>query len=170
MHHERIGASGKRTETGEPADIGVALSARALEGLPAAGRGHHGAGMMTHEYIVALPANNKTPFTFLELSWNPMGHEPDGVYQDVPHFGFHFYITWGAAAKEYRIALTQLALKKTMSISREHRATELAQAGAHARALEARAQAHAHDSSPPFAHRSSFAGVSLALGTSRSGC
>ncbi len=44
---------------------------------------------MTHEYIVQLPAGNKTPFTFLEVNWNPAGHE--GVYQDVPHFDFHFY-------------------------------------------------------------------------------
>jgi hypothetical protein len=27
----------------------------------------------------------------VEVNWNPMGHEPDGVYQDVPHFDFHFY-------------------------------------------------------------------------------
>ena len=83
--------------TGAPTEIGVALSAAALDGLPAAGSGHHGAGMMTHEYIVALPDGNKTPFTFLELNWNPMGHEPDGVYQDVPHFDFHFYTISKAA-------------------------------------------------------------------------
>jgi hypothetical protein len=77
--------------TGAPTEIGVAFSARALEGLPVAGSGHHGTAMMTHEFIVALPDGHKTPFTFLELNWNPMGHEPDGVYQDVPHFDFHFY-------------------------------------------------------------------------------
>jgi Domain of unknown function (DUF5602) len=77
--------------TGAPTEIGVALSVAALDSLPAAGSGHHGAGMMTHEYIIALPEGNKTPFKFLELNWNPSGHEPDGVYQDVPHFDFHFY-------------------------------------------------------------------------------
>jgi hypothetical protein len=77
--------------TGAPREIGVALSERALDGLPAAGSGHHGAGMMTHEFILALPDGNKTPFTFLEMNWNPAGHEPEGVYQDVPHFDFHFY-------------------------------------------------------------------------------
>ena len=77
--------------SGAPTEIGVALSERALEGLPASGSGHHGAGMMTHEYLIALPANNGTPFKFLEMNWNPMGHEPEGVYQDVPHFDFHFY-------------------------------------------------------------------------------
>src|SRR5688572_7205687 len=72
--------------TGAPTEIGVALSERALEALPTAGAGHHGMNMVTHEFILALPANNKTPFTFVEMNWNPMGHEPDGVYQDVPHF------------------------------------------------------------------------------------
>lgn len=78
-------------QTGAPAEIGVALSERALEGLPTAGSGHHGAGMVTHEFILTMPEGNGTPFKFVELNWNPMGHEPDGVYQDVPHFDFHFY-------------------------------------------------------------------------------
>jgi hypothetical protein len=47
--------------------------------------------METHEYILQLPANHGTPFKFVEMNWNPMGHEPEGVYQDVPHFDFHFY-------------------------------------------------------------------------------
>ena len=77
--------------TGEPREIGVALSERALDGLPAAGSGHHGAGMMTHEFLLALPDGNKTPFKFVEMNWNPAGHEPEGVYEGVPHFDFHFY-------------------------------------------------------------------------------
>lgn len=77
---------------GAPRELGVAFDSAALEGLPAGGSGHHGdAAMMTHEYILSLPADNKTPFTFVEMNWNPMGHEPEGVYQDVPHFDFHFY-------------------------------------------------------------------------------
>ena len=78
-------------KTGAPREIGVALSQRALDGLPAVGSGHHGAGPMTHTFILDLPAGNKTPFTFVELNWNPAGHEPDGVYEGVPHFDFHFY-------------------------------------------------------------------------------
>ena len=78
--------------TGAPRELGVAFDEAALEGLPAGGSGHHGdPTMMTHEYILALPADNKTPFTFVEMNWNPMGHEPEGVYQDMPHFDFHFY-------------------------------------------------------------------------------
>src|SRR5437868_663240 len=57
-------------EHGAPREIGVALSERALEGLPTAGSGHHGSSMMTHEFIISLPEDNKTPFRFLELNWN----------------------------------------------------------------------------------------------------
>ena len=46
---------------------------------------------MPHTFLVELPEGHGTPFTFLELNWNPSGHEPEGVYQDVPHFDFHFY-------------------------------------------------------------------------------
>ena len=77
--------------TGAPVEIGVALDQRALDGLPSTGSGHHDGHMVTHEYIVQLPERHGTPFTFLEMNWNPMGHEPEGVYQDVPHFDFHFY-------------------------------------------------------------------------------
>ena len=79
-------------QTGAPRELGVALDERALDGLPAAGSGHHGSGPMTHSYNLALPSENKTPFRFVELNWNPAGHEPDGVYQGVPHFDFHFYV------------------------------------------------------------------------------
>jgi hypothetical protein len=76
---------------GAPAELGVALSEEALEGLPMTGSGHHGEQMMTHEYILQLPADHGTPFQFVELNWNPSGHEPEGVYAGVPHFDFHFY-------------------------------------------------------------------------------
>lgn len=84
-------------KTGAPRELGVALDEAALQGLPAGGSGHHGAAAMTHEFILSLPAGNKTPFTFVEMNWNPMGHEPEGVYQDVPHFDFHFYTISKAA-------------------------------------------------------------------------
>ena len=79
-------------DTGAPTEVGIALSERALEGLPSGGSGHHGMpGMVTHEFILTLPEGNGTPFKFVEMNWNPLGHEPEGVYQDVPHFDFHFY-------------------------------------------------------------------------------
>ena len=75
---------------GAPVELGVALDERALDGLPAPGTGHHGAHGEMHEYILQLPARHGTPFKFVELDWNPGGHEPPGVY-DTPHFDFHFY-------------------------------------------------------------------------------
>jgi len=76
---------------GAPAEIGVALSEAALEGLPTTGAGHHGGDGPVHQYVLDLPSTSAAPFRFVEVNWNPMGHEPDGVYQDVPHFDFHFY-------------------------------------------------------------------------------
>src|SRR5687768_12247168 len=78
------------TQNGVPLEIGVALDERALATLPAPGTGHHGAHGEMHEYILQLPRQHGTPFKFVELDWNPGGHEPPGVY-DTPHFDFHFY-------------------------------------------------------------------------------
>ncbi|HEY0997322.1 MAG TPA: hypothetical protein VGD77_15105 [Gemmatimonadaceae bacterium] len=76
--------------TNEPLEIGVAFDEGALQGLPTDGAGHHGQPGAVHQYILQFPAT-ATPFQFLEVNWNPMGHEPDGVYAGVPHFDFHFY-------------------------------------------------------------------------------
>lgn len=80
-----------------PQEIGVAFDERAMDGLPAKGSGHHDGHMETHEYILDLPAQHGTPFRFVELNWNPAGHEPAGVYEGVPHFDFHFYTISKAA-------------------------------------------------------------------------
>ncbi|MGH7459440.1 MAG: DUF5602 domain-containing protein [Longimicrobiales bacterium] len=72
----------------KPAEIGVALSEQALQGLPA--HGGHGAHGPMVEYLLTLPAKNPTPYRFVELDWNPEGHEPKTIYT-VPHFDFHFY-------------------------------------------------------------------------------
>ena len=76
--------------TDAPLEIGIALDEGALEGLPADGSGHHGGGLVTHEFLIDLPAKHGTQFQFVEMNWNPGGHEPPGVY-DTPHFDFHFY-------------------------------------------------------------------------------
>ena len=75
---------------GAPLEIGIALDEAALENLPASGSGHHGAGLETHAFLIDLPAKHRTQFEFVEMNWNPGGHEPPGVY-DTPHFDFHFY-------------------------------------------------------------------------------
>jgi hypothetical protein len=40
------------------------------------------------EYLLQLPAQDRSPFRFVELDWNPMGH---GFPYEAPHFDFHFY-------------------------------------------------------------------------------
>ena len=79
-----------------PAEVGVALSEQAMSALPSPmvmsqpmpNDGHE--HLDSHIYDLSMPALNGTPYKFVELDWNPGGHEPPGVY-DVPHFDFHFY-------------------------------------------------------------------------------
>lgn len=75
--------------SGNPVEVGVALSKQALEGLPKHSPDH---GPGTHgpysEYLLELPAGNPTPYRFVEVDWNPQGH--GGPYT-APHFDFHFY-------------------------------------------------------------------------------
>ncbi|HET7564824.1 MAG TPA: DUF5602 domain-containing protein [Gemmatimonadaceae bacterium] len=74
-------------------EVGVALSEKALSGLPDehAPGGRLEAGHTMFETALDLPAKNPTPFRHVVLNWNPGGHEPPGIY-DVPHFDFHFYV------------------------------------------------------------------------------
>lgn len=84
-------------QNGAPAEIGVALSAEALDGLPQAM--HHGGDPHAdmRVFTLSMPANHQTPYHFVDLGWNPAGHEPPGIY-DLPHFDFHFY----SASEEVR--------------------------------------------------------------------
>jgi hypothetical protein len=77
-------------ENGVMVEIGVALSESAMQGLPA-GSGHSdGSHAHYNEYLLRMHPQNPTPYQFVELNWNPDGHEPDGIYT-VPHFDIHFY-------------------------------------------------------------------------------
>jgi hypothetical protein len=85
-----------RKNEGRPLEVGVAMSEQSLEGLPAPVqtsaemKGHDHASMNMNMYLLDLPAQNPTPYKFVQFDWNPAGHEPDSVYT-VPHFDFHFY-------------------------------------------------------------------------------
>ncbi|GAC1381931.1 MAG: DUF5602 domain-containing protein [Hymenobacter sp.] len=70
---------------GKPTSIGFTLSKAAFDNLPTTLPGT--------DYMLALPneALQKTPFQHIMLNWNPMGHEPVGIY-NVPHFDMHFYM------------------------------------------------------------------------------
>ena len=91
---------------GTPIAIGVAWTASALDGLPAASNQHrcHGRDptgavgpdsrcQETVEHVIPLPdvvaRRADVPFKWVLLNWNHMGHIPPGVY-DVPHFDVHF--------------------------------------------------------------------------------
>ena len=74
---------------GRPLEVGVALSEQALEGLPAPIASSDPMANM-HMYTLDMPAQNSTPYKFVQFDWNPAGHEPDNVYT-IPHFDFHFY-------------------------------------------------------------------------------
>ena len=63
-------------------ELGVALDAKALSGLPDDAE--------EHSMVLALPEHSPAPYQFVELDWNPHGHPPAGVYT-FPHFDFHFY-------------------------------------------------------------------------------
>ena len=54
-------------KTGDPVEVGVALTEGALQGLPETG--HHGGNGHEHyaSYILELPANHGTPYRFVEL-------------------------------------------------------------------------------------------------------
>lgn len=71
-----------------PAELGIALDEKALDGLPT--------GAAEHSFDLQLPAQAPAPYQFAELDWNPQGHVPPGVYT-VPHFDFHFYMVSQAA-------------------------------------------------------------------------
>lgn len=70
-----------RNSTGEPIEVGVALSESALTGLPT----------VVTQLVLALPAEaSTTPYRHVGLDWRPVGHPPPMVYM-LPHFDVHFY-------------------------------------------------------------------------------
>ncbi len=71
----------KVAHEGKPTAMGVDLSAKALEGLPAE----------TKMYHLRMPEAVRTQYKSVMLDWNPHGHEPTEIY-GAPHFDYHFYL------------------------------------------------------------------------------
>ncbi|PKL86202.1 MAG: hypothetical protein CVV22_03320 [Ignavibacteriae bacterium HGW-Ignavibacteriae-1] len=68
--------------SGNPASIGIVFSQTSLDGL----------GDQMSELVLPVPAQaGPTNVKHITVDWNPMGHEPPGIY-DVPHFDMHFYM------------------------------------------------------------------------------
>lgn len=96
---------------GNPKMIGFRFKTSDLEGMPkdmnmeapwfdVNGNGKLDMDMMSNPPLVETHGDYKarfdvpasfsgTPFKFLEINWNPMGHPPEPWLQ--PHFDFHFY-------------------------------------------------------------------------------
>lgn len=68
--------------SGNPTAIGLVLSETSLDGL----------GDQMSELVLPVPSQaGPTNVKHIVIDWNPMGHEPPGIY-DTPHFDIHFYM------------------------------------------------------------------------------
>lgn len=79
---------------GTPNAIGVRISEKVLNRLP------------DNPAILTLQLPNKAeglPFDHIDLDWNPLGHEPQGLFT-VPHFDVHFYMV----SEDYKMSITDL--------------------------------------------------------------
>ncbi|RIJ50727.1 hypothetical protein D1614_02020 [Maribellus luteus] len=84
-----------QSKNGDPIEVGINVSAKALEKLPNE--------MM--QYVLELPRGKGNNFyTHVLFDWNPMGHEPPGIY-DLPHFDIHFY----TISNEHRMEIPPMA-------------------------------------------------------------
>jgi len=94
VYHGKAWSSLKLNSEGTPEKLTLSLDAATLASVPV-GEGGSAEGH-THEnnILISLPekALEVTPFQFIMLNWNPMGHEPAGIY-DTAHFDMHFYLT-----------------------------------------------------------------------------
>lgn len=74
-----------RDAAGQPSEVGIRITAAALDGLPS------GPDAQMQMVMLDLPAGAAdTGFDNVMLDWNPHGHEPQALFGD-PHFDMHFY-------------------------------------------------------------------------------
>lgn len=88
----KVWSSVQVTPKGEPLEVSVFLSDDFLDSAP------EGEGAdpdhMHNSFVVPISqkGTETTPFQFIMLNWNPIGHEPEDVYT-LPHLDIHFYMT-----------------------------------------------------------------------------
>lgn len=71
-------------EGGRPTEVGLRLTATALDGLPETSAG------LPPTLMLDFPDQaSATAFDHVMLNWNPQGHEPPELF-GKPHFDFHF--------------------------------------------------------------------------------
>lgn len=79
------------SKSGNPERVGITIDSLAMRSLDP-GEGHNNGHSHVNSISVNFPSQaGATPFRHAMLDWNPLGHEPAGLY-DKPHFDFHFYM------------------------------------------------------------------------------
>jgi hypothetical protein len=94
VYHGKAWSSLKINSEGVPEQLTLSLDAATLASVPVGEGGSTEDHNHENNILISLPekALELTPFKFIMLNWNPMGHEPAGVY-DTAHFDMHFYLT-----------------------------------------------------------------------------
>jgi hypothetical protein len=94
VYHGKAWSSLKLNSEGAPEQLTLSLDAATLASVPVGEGGSTEDHNHENNILISLPekALELTPFKFIMLNWNPMGHEPAGVY-DTAHFDMHFYLT-----------------------------------------------------------------------------
>lgn len=93
VHDGKAWTWAKINKNGAPEQLAITIEDKVLNSVPteADGEGGHN----SHENNLVLPFHPKaieaTPFKHAGLDWNPIGHEPDGVYT-ISHFDLHYYM------------------------------------------------------------------------------
>ncbi|RYY10158.1 MAG: hypothetical protein EOO04_37320, partial [Chitinophagaceae bacterium] len=81
-------------QNGNPQKMAVSINDAAMKSLPTTGGndGHNQGHSGINNWVLKFhPKANVSPFNFIGLDWNPIGHEPDPIY-GKSHFDFHFYM------------------------------------------------------------------------------
>ncbi|HJW18111.1 MAG TPA: hypothetical protein VJ499_13360 [Flavisolibacter sp.] len=94
VYHGKAWSSLKVNNEGNPEKLTLSIDAATLATVPVGEEGSSEDHGHENNLLISLPekALELTPFKFIMLNWNPMGHEPAGVY-DTAHFDMHFYLT-----------------------------------------------------------------------------
>lgn len=91
---------------GKPVEVGVRMTGAALRALPNdMPEGHPVPVMLEFPSAVGTGVLNH-----VEFYWNPMGHEPPGIW-DKPHFDYHFFMADESVSKEVDPANEDFATK-----------------------------------------------------------
>ncbi len=87
---------------GAPTELGVALTEKALTGLPAA----------STEFVLELPPQaSTTVYKAATVNWQPLGHGAAGTTYALPHFDLHAYMITQLDRQAMVLGTAELAAK-----------------------------------------------------------